>query len=270
MLFTSLKGFRFNYLITYWPVVKHLRSLVLDQNIIKARMEFFKWVAGQTQQRVQRETQRRDFMTEILKRNGEKGATITTEEMNANMAIFLTAGSETTATLLSGATWCLLKNPGVLQKLKEEVRGRWKNYADITMEDVNNAPYLIAVLQEALRYFPPVPTGFERRVPKGGEVVSGYYVPEGTALCVSSYPASHSERNFKEPDLFVPERWMGDPHYADDKRSSIQPFSFGPRNCLGKVSRLGPFDVFDQLLTIGIEPGLRRNAFAHGQDDLLL
>lgn len=237
LLFTSLQGFRFNYLMTYWPFIKRLRSLVVDQREMAARQEYYGWVASQTQRRVQRETQRPDFMTEILKRNGEKGATISPAEMSTNMAVFLTAGSETTATLMSGAIFALLKNPHVLQKLKDDVRGRWKNYADITMEEVNNAPYLIAVLQEVLRFFPPVPTGFERQVPKGGEVVSGYFVPEGTALCVSHYPAGHSERNFKDHELFVPERWMGDPRYADDKRSAIQPFSFGPRNCLGKVGK---------------------------------
>lgn len=103
------------------------------------------------------------------------------------------------------------------------------------MEDVNNAPYLVAVLHESLRYFPPVPTGFLRKVPKGGEMVSGYFIPEGTSVGVSSYPTAHSARNFRDPDMFVPERWMGDPRYADDKRSAMQPFSFGPRNCLGKV-----------------------------------
>jgi cytochrome P450 len=44
----------------------------------------------------------------------------------------------------------------------------------------------------------------------------------------------HSERNFKDPELFVPERWLGEERYKDDKRSTLNPFSFGPRNCLGK------------------------------------
>lgn len=235
MLFRTLKVFRLYYLMYYWPLLKRLRGLVVKQNSIKQREDFYQWVANQTQARVQRETQRPDFMTEILKHNGEKGTSMTPAELNVNVTAFLTAGSETTATLLSGATWLLLKTPEVLQKLKEEVRGQWKTYGEITLDAANNAPYLIAVLQEALRYFPPVPTGFERRVPKGGEVVSGYFIPEDTAVAVSAYPTGHSARNFKDPELFVPERWMGDPRYAGDNRSSIQPFSFGPRNCLGKV-----------------------------------
>ena len=235
LVFKSLAAFRFAYMSYYWPIVKRLRNLVLDEEIMQGRVEYYNWVGTQVQKRIQRETQRADFMTEILKHNGEKGAELTEQEISSNATVMITAGSETTATLLSGVTYCLLKNPEVMQKLKDEVRGRWKKYDDINLEEVNKAPYLIAVLQEALRYFPPIPTGFERRVGKGGEVVSGHYIPEDTAVCVSSWPLSHSERNFKDADEFIPERWMGDPRFADDNRLAVQPFSFGPRNCLGKV-----------------------------------
>ncbi|KAK3711339.1 hypothetical protein LTR37_009719 [Vermiconidia calcicola] len=226
--------FRLSYVMYYWPFIRRLRSLLLDQQILRGRIDFYRWIGERTQQRVQTETQRPDFMTEILKHNGEKGAEMTPTEMNNNASIMITAGSETTATLLSGVTYCLLKNPEVMKKLKDEVRGKWKKYDDITLEEVNKAPYLIAVLQEALRYYPPLPTGFERRVGKGGEFVSGYFIPEDTAVCVSSSPTGRSPQNFKDPDSFIPERWTGDPRFVDDKKTSIQPFSVGPRNCLGK------------------------------------
>jgi cytochrome P450 len=242
MLFTALQGFRLYYIFYYWPIMRKLRSIIADERVVQGRVNWYKWVAQQTQTRASRETQRPDFMTEILKHNGEKGISMSMEELESNASIMLTAGSETTATLLSGVTFLLLKNPTVLQKLIDEVRGKWKTYEEITLDQVNNTPYLIAVLQEALRWYPPVPTGFERRVGKGGAVVSGYFVPEGTAVGVSSWPTGHSERNFKDAELFVPERWLGDPRYADDKKSSIQPFSFGPRNCLGKVSQLPSTD----------------------------
>ncbi|KAK0970866.1 hypothetical protein LTR54_017896 [Friedmanniomyces endolithicus] len=156
------------------------------------------------------------------------------EEMVSNAVLFISAGSETTATMLSATTFQLLKNPTVVQKLKDDIRGRWKSYSDITLEEVNKAPYLLAVLSESLRYQPPVPAGFERKVGPGGEVVSGFFLPGGTSVSVSQFPTYHSVHNFTDPAAFVPERWMGEPKYANDKRSSYQPFSFGPRNCLGK------------------------------------
>lgn len=44
----------------------------------------------------------------------------------------------------------------------------------------------------------------------------------------------HNPRLFKDPEVLVPERWLGDPRYDNDKRDAVQPFSVGPRNCVGK------------------------------------
>lgn len=42
------------------------------------------------------------------------------------------------------------------------------------------------------------------------------------------------ESNFKHPYEFHPERWLHDPEYEDDHLDAMEPFSVGPRNCLGK------------------------------------
>jgi cytochrome P450 len=38
---------------------------------------------------------------------------------------------------------------------------------------------------------------------------------------------------FRNPNEFIPERWLGDSDYKEDVREAHQPFSVGPRNCLG-------------------------------------
>lgn len=55
-----------------------------------------------------------------------------------------------------------------------------------------------------------------------------------TSVYVSQHATNHSTRNYTSPELYVPERWLGDVRYKDDNRASLNPFSFGPRNCLGK------------------------------------
>ena len=39
---------------------------------------------------------------------------------------------------------------------------------------------------------------------------------------------------YDDPEEFVPERWLGDPRFDSDKKEALQPFSVGPRNCIGK------------------------------------
>jgi len=40
--------------------------------------------------------------------------------------------------------------------------------------------------------------------------------------------------NFHRPEEFLPQRWLGDVEFADDNRAVFQPFSVGPRNCVGR------------------------------------
>lgn len=238
LLFKGVKAVRLFYIMKYYPLVKYLGNWLIDKNLLAERLEFANWVDMQVKKRMERETQRPDFMTQILKHNGlkdGKAPRLSDAEMTSNAILMLTAGSETTATLLSGVTFFLLKNPQIMERLKNEIRSNFENYYDITLEQVNTkTPYLLAVLWEGLRIFPPVPNGFERQVGRGGEIVSGYFVPEGTAVSVSQYPCYRSESNFKNANKFAPERWLDDPEYAHDKRNAMQPFSVGPRGCLGK------------------------------------
>jgi cytochrome P450 len=156
------------------------------------------------------------------------------EEMDSSAVLFLVAGSETTATTMAGTTALLLKHPDAYKKVVQEIRSSFTSASEITIDAAEKLTYLKACVQEALRYYPPTPTGFPRLAPKAGGYVSGQYLPGGTSVYVSQHAANHSERNFRDPEAYVPERWLGDERYAGDQRDVVNPFSFGPRNCLGK------------------------------------
>ena len=61
------------------------------------------------------------------------------------------AGTETTATALSGTTYHLLRNPDAMAKLSKEMRDTFSSFEDINLEDLARQKYLMAVLQEGLR-----------------------------------------------------------------------------------------------------------------------
>lgn len=54
------------------------------------------------------------------------------------------------------------------------------------------------------------------------------------AVYVTQYSAYRSLSNFKSPDEFRPERWLGDPVFASDNLAVVQPFITGPYSCIGK------------------------------------
>jgi hypothetical protein len=59
-----------------------------------------------------------------------------------------------------------------------------------------------------------------------------------TGLDIWPLVAFHSPRNFTDPDEFIPERWIEgkNERFVNDKVQAFQPFSLGPRNCIGKKS----------------------------------
>jgi cytochrome P450 len=121
-----------------------------------------------------------------------------------------------------------------MTRLRQEVRDRFRDVDDLTFVALANMPYLNACLTEAGRIFPAIPIGSPRVVYEGGQSILGYSLPEKTGISVHHWSTYHSEANFKDPHLFVPDRWLGDPVYGSDVREAFQPFSYGPRDCLGQ------------------------------------
>lgn len=93
------------YIVGYFPAVKYLGKLIVNKDMLAKRQEFMQWVSSQVAKRIERETDRPDFMSHILAHNGEKGLEMSKAQLDSNAFLILTAGSETTATLLSGATY---------------------------------------------------------------------------------------------------------------------------------------------------------------------
>ena len=159
---------------------------------------------------------------------------MTQDEIKATSGTLVIAGSETSATLLSGAIYYLLENPTWLSKLQLEVRTMFFTESQITFATTNLLKITNAVIHETFRLYPPVPIALPRVVPREGATVAGTYVPPDTKIGIPQYAANRSSRNFTNPEKYAPERFLGDGIYTNDKRSVIQPFSVGPRNCIGQ------------------------------------
>ncbi|KAL2022266.1 hypothetical protein VTK56DRAFT_5876 [Thermocarpiscus australiensis] len=191
------------------------------------------------QKRLRLGASRPDFVEAMATAKSDDGRMLTNEEMASNGRLLVLAGSETTATALSGAAYFLATHPEVQRKLAEEVRTSFASEDEIDLFSANRLTYMLAVLDEAMRVFPPVPSHLPRVCQAEGATICGYQVPGGTGLDIWPYAMNHCSRNFTEPEKFIPERWLAEDEYQGhrfDKRrhAALQPFSVGPRNCIGK------------------------------------
>lgn len=184
-----------------------------------------------TKQRIDMGTGHDDFLDGLVKSNMSVG------QITRNSSLLIVAGSETTATLLAGVTFFITTHPEVLEKLKTEVRGRFSSESEITLTSVTSLTYMLAVLNEALRMYPPSPNVAPRRVGPGGADIAGQHVPEGGVVGIWQWPLYHDPELFADPDHFDPERWVNKSEtskYANDRLDAVNPFLTGPRNCLGQ------------------------------------
>ncbi|KAL4978762.1 benzoate 4-monooxygenase cytochrome P450 [Aspergillus desertorum] len=182
------------------------------------------------QRRIQRKTDRKDFLTRILEQRDP--AQVSDLQLAAHASDFVLAGSETTATALSCIMYYLMRNPPVMIKLQEEIRSAFHAYDEINALSTSPLKYLQAVILEGLRIYPPLPFALPRVVPEGGDTVDGHFLPAGTIVSTNPLAASLDAANFKAPYDFKPERWLG--KNEQDILDASQPFSLGPRGCLGR------------------------------------
>lgn len=225
---SQLRAIRHINHFTEWFVLKFLMN---NHNVVVKAARHWNYSTERVDRRLAKTPERPDLWTKILaKSEGPEG--LTRGEHYSNASLFMIAGTETTATALSGVTYYLLQNPQYLAKLTEEIRQANTSFEDLSLDSLQHMKYLHAVLQEGLRMYPPVPTWLPRDVPEGGLVLDGQFVPGGTVVGV--HQLSTYRECFSDPYEFRPERWLGDAKYADDHLDALEPFSVGPRNCIGK------------------------------------
>jgi cytochrome P450 len=84
--------------------------------------------------------ERPDFLEGLIRRKDELKLDLA--RMSVNAQLLIVAGSETTATLLSGVTYLLATHPEILKKLEQEVRSSFHNDDEITLTSVGNLSYV--------------------------------------------------------------------------------------------------------------------------------
>jgi cytochrome P450 len=98
------------------------------------------------------------------------------------------AGSETTATLLTGPTYLLCKNPEKLKKVQQEVRTSYKQDSEITQKSVNELSYMIVVLSESMHVYRLTSFGVPRLIAnKDGQSIAGCWVPQKVLFAIPGH-----------------------------------------------------------------------------------
>lgn len=148
--------------------------------------------------------------------------------------LMLAAGTETTARTLAVATYHILSNQHVLRSLMSELATSMPQIGTKPrIAELEQLPYLTAVIHESLRVSGGVTHRLQRVFPTEAIRYNEWSIPAGTPASMTSLLIHNNADIFPEPYVFKPERWL--PLESEGKRLQKYsvPFTKGSRQCLG-------------------------------------
>lgn len=171
----------------------------------------------------------------------DTGRALSDDDICNELLVFMLAGHDTTATLLTYALWALGHHPEIQERVAAEVAGIGDRR--LTPDDVPRLGYTVQVLNEALRLCPPA-AGVGRLALRDIEV-DGYRVEAGSLVGVGIYAVHRDPALWDRPLEFDPDRFSpGD--MKDRDRWQFIPFAGGPRACIGQH-----FAMLEAALALG-------------------
>lgn len=181
LLFNSVKAASFVAAVRFYPLLEWLLMKCIPASLKEMQRKHFNQIVDKVNRRLNWELERPDIMSYVIGgKKGEKSLDIGV--INATFMVLTTAGSETTATVLSGTLNYLVNNPDKLESLNREIRQRFQSQDEITLDALRELEYLNACLNEGLRLCVPIPWVLPRLVPQDGATVCGKWLPGGVSI----------------------------------------------------------------------------------------
>jgi len=171
---------------------------------------------------------RGDVLSIILAARDDDGTGFTDRHVRDEIMTLMLAGHETTANLLAWVWYVLATEPAARARLDAELAevlgGRPPTY-----DDLPRLPVTLAILEEALRLYPPAHT-IARQADRDVEI-GGVPIPRGAIVTVSVVAMQRRAAYWDAPLAFRLERFLGGDRKA--RRLGYLPFGAGPRVCIG-------------------------------------
>jgi cytochrome P450 len=221
----------FSSLFFFPPLQKDLGKWSPWGNYIKRRQEIDKLIYAEIcERRINNENLGEDILSLLMSATDEAGAKMTDKELRDQLVSLLLLGYETTSGVLAWLFYMIHSHSEVKDKLINELQSldNSDNLDNNSPEKITQLPYLNAVCSETMRLH-PIALICTPRMAVDKVEVAGEKFAEGTVLVPCIYLAHRQQTTYKQPDKFIPERFL------EQKFSAFEylPFGGGYRGCIG-------------------------------------
>ncbi|XP_071082986.1 steroid 17-alpha-hydroxylase/17,20 lyase-like isoform X2 [Haliotis cracherodii] len=158
---------------------------------------------------------------------------ITDSHVTMTMGDIMEAGVDTSRYTLLWTLLYLAMHPDIQKKVHEEVDQALGQRRFPRVSDRSDLPYTDAVLHESMRISTVPPLGLPHTTLCDTKV-GDYDIPKGTMVIINHYALHHDPEQWRDPEVFSPERFLDQTGKMAAKPESWLPFSAGRRVCLGE------------------------------------
>ncbi|KAK7261772.1 hypothetical protein RIF29_28091 [Crotalaria pallida] len=142
------------------------------------------------------------------------------------------AGTDTITSTIEWGMAELLHNPEVMWKAKQELKQTVGIGNQVKETEIGRLPYLKAIIKEIFRLHPPTPLLIPRKAEKNVEI-RGHVIPKGAQVLINVWAIGRDSSIWDNPNLFLPERFLGLDIDVKGQNFELAPFGGGRRICPG-------------------------------------
>ncbi|KAL1543455.1 unspecific monooxygenase [Salvia divinorum] len=180
--------------------------------------------------------EKRDLMEALLDIHQRDEAQLSRDDIRHLLLDLFVAGTDTTSGTVEWAMTELIRNPEKMIKLRNEIRSFMSENGQqqVQESDIPSLPYLQAVVKETFRLHPAAPFLLPHKASSDVEI-NGYIVPENSQILINVWASGRDPGIWKNPDEFLPERFLNENGGVDFKGRDfvLIPFGAGRRICPG-------------------------------------
>ncbi|KAH7512429.1 cytochrome P450 93A3 [Ziziphus jujuba] len=158
---------------------------------------------------------------------------LTRENIKAFIMNMFGAGTDTSAVTIEWALSELINHPNVVEKARKEIDSVVGQSRIVEESDIDNLPYLQAIVKETLRLHPTGPLIVREAIEDCN--INGYHIPAKTQIFVNVWALGRDPNHWENPLEFLPERFTGKKRQLDVRGQHFEylPFGSGRRSCPG-------------------------------------
>ncbi|GAD96793.1 cytochrome P450 [Paecilomyces variotii No. 5] len=203
-----------------------------------------------------------NFAKSLLSQRSELG--LCDKEIAGLTTNLIGGGVDTTSSSMISCILTMCVFSEVRRKAHEELDAVIGSERFPGWDDEEKLPYIQALVKETLRWRSVTVLGGIPHAPIQDDIYQEYYIPAGTNITGDLWAIHRNPKNFPDPDVFRPERYLNGLERPYPNTRGHNAFGWGRRQCSGQpLAEQGLMHTIAQSLwAFEIKPGLDENGNA--------